>query len=384
MAEMPENKAARARSSQRENAAQACVPEAEFAGREVAEEAPSGPPLGRAVTLGALLDHSFASVPQTIPGVLPTGGFLLVTAPAKAGKTWLMMQQSLALASGNCEFLGEQYADPLRVLFVQVEMTDEQVRDRFERLLVSPPGGINPEGCRRNLLVVTIAGCGHRLNLTEQRSLDLLVEIVQDVRPHVVVLDGFGPLHPGIDENSAQFVGGALGNIRAVADIAGASVILSHHHNKGNQYRGSTVLSAFPDTMISFAETRRTEAGDLVRLDGVFRHRGDPGPVWWRKPDDSDPWFRVTDPPPGGDSPTGGTQAKVIPPLRVAEICAQAGANGFAYRELIEAICEAENVGVSKAKDAARDARKAGTLVQQGKPWFPAQPTAVPEKGKAA
>lgn len=176
-------------------------------------------------------------------GFLSRGGVSLLSALWKAGKSTLLSHLLKALDGRATEFLGKPLV-PARVLYVSEELETDWA-DRRDALGIGDHVGMI---CR------PFKG---RASPAEWAAwLTRLVQVVQDFRFDVVVLDTISKMWPVREENDAGQVEDALVPLWKVAD-AGAAVLLVHHNRKsdGKDFtgmRGSGGLPAFCETLIEF------------------------------------------------------------------------------------------------------------------------------------
>jgi RecA-family ATPase len=166
-----------------------------------------------------------------VPGMLPRGETVLLAAMPKTGKTLLATDAAFAIATGECDFLGEKVKQG-RVLLIS---TDESPQSTRAKLL--------KRGFRRGdqLQIMTTWSIG-QLNDLEAK--------LEDFRPDLVVIDSLRRITAGreISENSAEF-GDAIYQLKELTGKYGAACILIHHTNKNGdatgleRVRGSTAIA---------------------------------------------------------------------------------------------------------------------------------------------
>jgi len=145
--------------------------------------------------LGQLLEHNPAPTPVLIElGLLPSSGILFVGGEPKVGKSLLVANLALALASG-CSRAGFQVPQARRVLICQFELPTSQFAARLEPMR-KPIGS----AADSNLLVDTEAA-GHLLSVP--RGLDHFLHAVRAAKADVVVLDPLYSTHDQ-DENDTR------------------------------------------------------------------------------------------------------------------------------------------------------------------------------------
>src|SRR5881296_4377470 len=145
------------------------------------------PPCGGVLSLGQLLEHNPTPTPALIdPGLLPSSGILFVGGEPKVGKSLLVANLALALASGRSR-AGFTIPQARRVLICQFELPTSQFAARLAPMR-QPIGS----AADSNLLIDTEAA-GHLLSAP--RGLDHFLRAIHMAKADVVVLDP-SVLHP--------------------------------------------------------------------------------------------------------------------------------------------------------------------------------------------
>lgn len=189
--------------------------------------------------------------PILIQGMLYQGGKLLISAPSKARKTWLLIDLCLSLSSGM-EWLGIG-TSKTRVLFLDCELmqfdTWKRIKAVADARSIWDSSGLDVWSLR-----------GHRLSLERLRP-----HILKHCRENEIGAIAMDPLYrvmEGADENSNGEIADFLCGIEEIAHEAGASVLLSHHFAKGNsagknsidRMSGAGTFARDPDCLISLTE----------------------------------------------------------------------------------------------------------------------------------
>ena len=185
-------------------------------------------------TFEEFINASSDSLDWLIPGVLPKGETVLLSALAKCGKTNLAFDAIKALLAGG-HFLGEQLSAG-KALIVS---SDESVNSTRRRLLNT---GISDLSTQNNLLIRTY------LDITKLSAFDAELE---SFRPDLVVIDSLTSIcsDVGVSENEAKFAT-YIYKLKEKLAKYGASAILIHHENKDalakgiNKISGSARISA--------------------------------------------------------------------------------------------------------------------------------------------
>jgi hypothetical protein len=216
---------------------------------EKLQDNPSKPkrPCG-VLSLGQLLQHSPTPSAALIePGLLPASGILFIGGEPKVGKSILVANLALALASGRSG-AGFEVPAARRVLICQFELPASQFAQRLAPMR-QPIG----EVADANLFIDTEA-VGHLLS--SPRGLDHFLCVIRMVNADVVVLDPLYSTHDQ-DENDTRAMAALCQSLLRLRDASGAALILVHHvrksvgrHEIGSAFRGSSALHAVGDSYL--------------------------------------------------------------------------------------------------------------------------------------
>jgi energy-coupling factor transporter ATP-binding protein EcfA2 len=256
------------------------------------------------VSLGVELDRFLAEVPPEydwlVPDLLERGDRVILTGPEGGGKSTLLRQLAVQLASGIHPFSGARYA-PLRVLVVDLENSARQVHRKLRPLRLAAgdryAGGavidIRPEG----LDFERDGGCS-------------LEQLVAGHNPDVLIT---GPVYRMIsgdpnEEGPARLVSSWLDKIRTTYGCAVLLEAHSPHASAGGK-----------------RPTRPYGASLWLRWPEFGLHLAPGGEVThWRGPRDEREWPSLLQR--GGDWPwTPVTRSRDVLWLKIASVCDEAG-----------------------------------------------------------
>lgn len=206
-----------------------------------------------------------------IEGILRRGHKMLISGSSKAGKSFLLMELSVALATGG-EWLGFRCRKG-RVLYVNLEIDRASAFDRLVRICDAMGVG---DLCH-NLHVLNLRGQAKPLD----KLVPQLVRKMQAVRYDAVIIDPIYKVITG-DENNASDMGAFCNQFDLLALETGCSVIYCHHHSKGAQgakramdrASGSGVFARDPDAQLDMIE--------LVLSDDLKNYVRDGNATAWR------------------------------------------------------------------------------------------------------
>lgn len=217
-----------------------------------------------------------------IRGLVPAEGCFILAGEPKAGKTWLAGDLGVSVCTGT-PFLGREVVSPGPVLYFPLEDAIPSWGGRVDGLLLARGRE------RAGLSLHAIDSPGLDLGGGASTDVERLREVVEKVRPRLVILDPFSLLHGG-DENNAPDVLAPLQRIRLLQRTTGAAFLLVHHMRKPNgttgrrahRIRGSSAIHGWAD-LIFLLEVDEKRKG--VRLDIETRTFAAPPPLFLRRCD---------------------------------------------------------------------------------------------------
>ncbi len=197
----------------------------------------------RLTSLGDLLNEPEESVSWLVDGLLPMGGFSLLVAKPKAGKTTLARNLALAVARGQ-SFL-TRATHPGAVIYLALEEKRSEVRKHFHDL-----GAIGTEA-----IFIHVASA-------PADALEQLRTVAQEKIIVLVIIDPLFRFTRVKDGNDYAQVSAALEPLLVLARETGAHVLVVHHAGKGEReggdvILGSTAIFAAVDTALIMRRTER-------------------------------------------------------------------------------------------------------------------------------
>jgi hypothetical protein len=221
------------------------------------------------LSLGQLLEQQPTAAPACLvePGLLPAQGILFIGGEPKVGKSLLVANLALSLASG-ADRIGFPIPVPRRVLICQFELPVPQFVNRLS-IMRSILGKTADE----NLLVDTRAQ-GHMLSAAQ--GLTHFVSAAKAASADVIVLDPLYSTHDQ-DENDTRAMAALCQSLLRLRDASRAALIVVHHvrksigrHEIGSALRGSSALHAVGDSYMLL--TRPSPQLATVELRFQFRY----------------------------------------------------------------------------------------------------------------
>lgn len=221
------------------------------------------------LSLAQLLERQPPTPPPCLvePGLLPPQGILFVGGEPKVGKSLLVANLALSLASGSGR-TGFSIPAPRRVLVCQFELPVPQFVDRLATMRRAMGSAAD-----HHLLVDTRA-TGHLLSAPQ--GMNHFLSAAQSAAAEVIVLDPLYSTHDQ-DENDTRSMAALCQSLLRLRDASKAALIVVHHVRKsitrfeiGSAFRGSSALHAVGDSYMLL--TRPSPQLPTVELRFQFRY----------------------------------------------------------------------------------------------------------------
>ncbi len=251
--------------------------------RWITEDKPSRKPLPKIKTASELMVANMEMPAELIHGVLHQGLKGVLASSSKAGKTWLLLDMALSVASGLPWI--KFNTTKAKVLVVNFEIPEPFLFDRI-RKLTSKKADLGKYDLS-NLHLWTLRGFNSSFA-------DLLQEISRTIRNEQYGLVIIDPVYKGLagaDENKAGDVATLCNQFEQLCVETGAALVYAHHFSKGNKaaqhpldrMSGSGVFARDADSIILL--TGHTQP-DCYRVELVLRNlpRVEPFVAQWEFP----------------------------------------------------------------------------------------------------
>ena len=191
--------------------------------------------------------------PELISGILRQGRKMIVTGASKAGKSFLLIELAISLATGR-KWLGHMCLK-CKVLYINFELSKDSFTDRLREICSHLC--IDPKTLNGMFDTLTLRGMAKPFK-------ELMPGIKHKVKKgdyKVVILD---PIYKTLlgDENDAKVVSEFCNALDSLSATTGCTVIFCHHHNKSaneataaqNRSSGSGVFARDPDAIVDLLE----------------------------------------------------------------------------------------------------------------------------------
>lgn len=209
--------------------------------------------------------HGLRQIPPPVPlvaGWLFQDSLAWLSGKPGHGKTFVAVDLACSIATGLPWF--EHETRQGLVLYVIAE----GARGLSQRVDAwHGARGVQPAG----VLFLPIA-----VQLGDARRLLELVEIVEEMKPALVVVDTQARTTIGLEENSARDMGMVVASVDQVRRAAGSCVLVVHHEARaGENLRGSTAIEGAADTII-----RASKDGPVIRLENTKQKDAEEAPAF--------------------------------------------------------------------------------------------------------
>lgn len=212
-------------------------------------------------TLADEWDNMPELAPELIHEVLRQGHKMLIAGPSKAGKSFALIEMSIAIAEGT-KWLDWQ-CEKGKVLYVNLELDRPSALHRFKDVYQAL--GLQPNNIK-NIDIWNLRG---KTVPMDKLALKLIRRSLKK-NYQAVIIDPIYKVLTG-DENSADQMAHFTNQFDKVATELECSVIYCHHHSKGAQggkksmdrASGSGVFARDPDALIDLVELELTE--DIIK-----------------------------------------------------------------------------------------------------------------------
>lgn len=233
--------------------------------------------------------------PEVIAGIIRQGGKLLIAGASKSGKSYLLIELAVAVATGY-RWCGFECAQG-RVLYLNLEIQEPQFMHRVYRVYEKMQ--VTAEKVSKNLDIANLRG--------QFRDITSLVNALInsfDVDSYdLIIVDPAYKVQPGV-ENDADAITVFCGELDRLAENLKCTIAYTHHHSKGDQGNknaqdrasGSGVFARDADALIDMTELDLNEdayaALKLAHREGAIAYRLEFVLRDFKRPEPKDIWFR--------------------------------------------------------------------------------------------
>lgn len=196
--------------------------------------------VGRGVGTGGVMSW-------LVENIWAEGGTGMLAGPPKTGKTWLIVDLAVSIASGT-PFLGKFPCGPGPVVIYSPEGPESCLEDRIRQ--VADRRGLKHADLEIYLIET------NNLSLDNEEDQNSIAQAVDAVKPSIVIFDPLAECFDG-DENRSEDVKVMTKFLTRLSNEYGTASLVTHHIVKtaggkqaGNRMRGSGALFGFGDSYL--------------------------------------------------------------------------------------------------------------------------------------
>lgn len=203
-----------------------------------------------AISLAQLIDERIDPPQPMVEQLFNRGDGVIIGGPPNVGKSWLVMDLMLGIASGT-QFIRHFPCNQSSVLFVDEEGSRRGDRRRLEMLIAGRDASASDFPLHLKI--------GADIRLDEDRGFAALARMMERYQPGVVVMDSLVRVHGG-EESSSRAMADFFRKVKKMAGVYESSFVFTHHirkpgsENKNEDplymLRGSGDIQGWPDSIL--------------------------------------------------------------------------------------------------------------------------------------
>ena len=227
--------------------------------------------------------------PELIQGILRETHIMNLSGSSKTGKTYLMQELALAIATGDT-WLGHK-CEQGEVLYIDAEVDKSSSLNNINE--VAKAKGYTREMIGKNLIIWNIRGYATQI----QKLLPSIIRRFKKNKLKLIIIDPMYKINEG-DENSAKDMSEFTRGLDQLSVTLNCAIAYVHHFAKGNQAdkssidraSGSGVIGRHGDALLTVsrlnAKSKDDETMIPLRLEGTVREFAPLEPInmWFRHP----------------------------------------------------------------------------------------------------
>lgn len=197
--------------------------------------------------LNRALAEGVPPVQWIVENIVRRGGITILGGPSGSFKSWFAMEICLSCAT-NYRFIGEFSTEKVKVLYVDEEMGDLVILNRFKSLAKG-------NQLNKDQLTDVSLSVFNNFKLDNEEIIIRVERIIRDYDPQLIIFDSMVRCMQG-DEDKSSEVRKIFDNLKELFNVYDVSFILLHHTAKGakglNALRGSGDFAGFADVVLMF------------------------------------------------------------------------------------------------------------------------------------
>lgn len=171
-------------------------------------------------------------------------GMMVLYGDTGVYKSWFLTNMAFALASGQ-PFLGYPVPKPIRVLYLNCEISEGAFQDRIELMRARYPDAMLDDCFYRDFRDISLPTTR---DYTKVDSWRLLAELIEESQATYAILDPMANVFTG-NENNGDHVTAFTKGLSTIAKQLHCGIVLAHHQRKGFRDRDGSTVSAGSDEL---------------------------------------------------------------------------------------------------------------------------------------
>lgn len=172
-----------------------------------------------------LIDFLKKDIPPVeyyVMDIIQKKGKVMISAAPNVGKSIFVQNMALDISSSKAQFMDKFAVSPARVLYLDLEMGESALKDRFQKMAKSES--------LENFYVKYIPS----LDLLNDESKKLIESWISELKIEVLILDPLGNAWSG-DESKQELVGKLTSYLNTLLERYGISILVVHHWRKATK-----------------------------------------------------------------------------------------------------------------------------------------------------
>lgn len=174
--------------------------------------------------LSEFLKKDIPPVEYYVMDIIQKKGKGMISAAPNIGKSIFVQNMALDIACGSATFMNKFTLSPARVLYLDLEMGESALKDRFQKMCSLRSGSIE------NLYVQYLPA----LDLLNEESKKLIEDWLNELKIQVLIIDPLGNAWCG-DESKQEQVGQLTAYFNTLIEKFGISILVVHHWRKATK-----------------------------------------------------------------------------------------------------------------------------------------------------
>lgn len=220
-----------------------------------------------------------------VENVLPVGGMLIISGPAKSWKSFLTQELIMLLSGTPGKFMGmfdirRPVGEGHVVAYCQAEITKGSLDHRLSRMA---------DTLGANWKTSPIRFLNQKFDLGSPKHINALVRGLQKIKAQYLIIDPLARFHSA-NENSMREMAGVLSNVETAGKEAGVlGTVILHHHGKATEgveregvhaIRGSTVIGDWGNAHVILKKKfNKFQGRKYIQVEFELRDAEEPPPL---------------------------------------------------------------------------------------------------------